>query len=552
VGRKAPNKRGTDELSRPEKRSIGNRPPLTRPVDAIAEDEEEPSFPPVSPTSGIVPFTNQSTRRADTSQFDTTGRTRTISTSQIQTGTSQNLFRKNSSFSAKASIPVSQKRSAPGPNPLELSDRPNRTRKVQRDIIDMDLGAIMNGSDDEKADSRTLSSFKTPRHPKISKTARDLIDFLDEGPPVDFAPPPPQSPAASSLRSRGRFQRMMSKLTGSPSNERLREDGAKLRKGGVTNSAFNNTNPPQTPIKRVPTVVVATPPPRLQPAAQQVTPPNSPPAVNQDPLRPVQRRTSVRKKVPPLDPELETSKLGPPSTSASLAASSERRRSSTITNGSGQPNGVNEARKLPSPPSSSPELESRTRGSPDTITSDEKIVFRRPTPTPPTKVVDEAVAPAPLPVTIRPPSPLQRTELSLDAIHAQNLRQLMSTATTADECRVLVDMFLARVGFPVDRSTNADPYPSPVSSTDPSDVELEGSVIETLLGGGSPGDPSTTTHSVQQSEAGQVDVSEVGTSDAETCDDNPDLRIQHSASRIARGAHVNHPLPPTTRLLAVA
>jgi len=555
VGRKTSKKRGNDELSRPEKRSIGNRPPLPRPVDAIAEDDEEPSPTLVSPTSGrVLPA-----KRADASQPDMTGRTRAISTSQLQTGAPSVLARKNSSLSAKSSIPISQKRSVVGPSPLELSDKPNRIRKIQRDLSDMDPDDIMNGSDDEKSESRAPSSFRSPRPLKISKSARELIDFLDAGPPVDFAPPlPPPSPTVSSLKSTGRFQRMMSRLTGSSSSERLREEGARLRKGSVSHIPLQATrgitNPPQTPVKQLPAVIVATPPPRLhlQTLTQQITPPSSPPSVNQDPPRPMQRKTSVRKKVPPLDPELDISGLGPPSTPISRTVTDEHPPPSPLTNGGGRPNGVNGIHKSSSPPSSSPEPELRTRESGDTIASDDQIMFRRPAPAPSINVEVEAVAPAPPPVIIRPSSPpsppSQYIELSLNATHAQSLRQLMSTATTADECRVLVDMFLARVGFPIDRSTDMDPYPSPISSTDPSDVDLESSVIETLLGGGSSG-PSTATHSVQPSEVGHADESEAGTSDADTYDEDVDSPIHHTLSMLAR---INPPLPPTSRPLAVA
>ena len=558
VGRKGLNKRGVDELSRPEKRSIGNRPSLPRPVDVIAEDDEEPTTILISPTSGRTLPMNSFPKRTDTSQLDVSGRTRAISTSHIQTGATSLLARKTSSLSARASIPISQKRSVHGPSPLELSDKPNRARKIQRDASDTDPDDTMNGSDDERSESRTPSSFKTPRPARISKNARDLIDFLDQGPPVDFTPPrPPQPQAASSPKSAGRFQRMMSRLTGGSSSERLREEGAKLRKNPVVNTVFNPTNgainPPQTPIKRVPTVVVATPPPRLQSIIQQVTPPNSPPTVNQDSSRPVQRRTSVRKKVPPLDPELETSRPGTQS-SVARTVSSELPRPSSLTNGNGQQTEVNEVHKPASSSSSPPEPEPRARPSVDTIASDDKIVFRRPAPMPPTKITVDVVTPTPasLPVTIQPPSPPQGIELSLNATHAQSLRQLMSMATTADECRVLVDMFLARVGFPIDRSEDMDPYPSPTSSTDPSDIDLESSVIETLLGGDSSSGLSTVIHSAQPSEAGQADESEVGTSDAETCDEAVDSPVQRSPSRIARDARINRPPPSATRLLAVA
>ena len=551
MGRTTASKRGIED------KSIGNRPPLPRQVDVITEDDEDANSPIISPTSGRVLPMNPLSKRADASQFDANSRTRAISTSQIQAGAIQNLTRKYSSLSTKGSLSASQKRSVPGSGPLELSDRPNRTRKVQRDISDMDLDEIMNGSEDEKAESRTVSSSKAPRPAKISKSARDLIDFLDEGPPAELAPPPPpQSQVASSPKSTGRFRRIVSKLTGSSSNEKLREDAAKLRKPGPAGSVLNvstgATNHPQSPVRR-PTVVIATPPPRVQSIPQQVTPPDSPPTVNQDPPRPMQRRTSVRKKVPPVDPELETSGFSPTSPSAPRIVSNEYSRPSALANGNGQLNRVDEAHKPVSPPSSSPEPEPRAR--PDTIVSDEKIMFRRSTPATPAKITVEIVAPTPtsLPVTIRSPSPpSQHIESSLNATHAQNLRQLMSTATTADECRVLVDMFLARVGFPIDRNTNVDPYPSPISSTDPSDVDLESSVIETLLGGDSSSSPSTPVHSSQPSEAFQADESEVGTSDGDTGDEDVSSSIRHSPSRVVRDSRVNHSFPPPTRLLAVA
>lgn len=561
VGRKGSTKRDAEELSRPEKRTIGNRPSLPRPVDVIAEDDEEPASALISPTTGRVLPPNSPPRRADTSQLDVNARTRAISTSQVQTGTTQILPRKTSSLSARASIPIAQKRSVQGPTPLEFSGKPNRAGRIQRDISDMDLDDVVYGSDGEKSEARTPSSYRSSRPPRISKSARELIDFLDQGPPADFAPPlPPQSQVTPSTKSAGRFQRIMSRLTGGSSNEKLREEGAKLRKTPVSNTVSHATNGttslPQTPVRKGPAVIVATPPPRMQPMTQQITPPNSPPTVIQDSSRPVQRRTSVRKKVPPLDPGLEMSGPNPQSpVSRTVSTSSELPRPSVLINGKGQTNGVNEVRKPASPPSSSPEPEPRTRRSADTIASGDSIVFQRSAPTPP-KIAVEVVAPASvptpasLPATVHPSSPPQSTELSLNVVHAQNLRELMSMATTADECRVLVDMFLARVGFPVDRSANENPYPSPISSADPSDVDLESSVIETLLGGGSSSGTSTATQSPQLSEVGQE--SEVETSDAGTCDDaigSPDCR---SPSRITRDTRLNHPPPLASRLLAVA
>ena len=80
-------------------------------------------------------------------------------------------------------------------------------------------------------------------------------------------------------------------------------------------------SPPQTPIRETPSVIVATPPPRMQPISQQVTPPRSP-SLN-DSSRPMQRKTSVRPKAP-LHPELEASVAsGPLSPSVTRILSNE-------------------------------------------------------------------------------------------------------------------------------------------------------------------------------------------------------------------------------------
>ena len=144
MARKSTNKRGAEELPRPEKRFVGNCPPLPRPVDDIAEDDEEPA-------SVLAPSNN--------------GRVQPVNPPVKQAGTSHSC-----------------------------------------NITNMDLDDIMNGSDDEKSEHLALSNFRTPKPTKISKSARDLIDFLDRGPLEDFAPSlSPQSPAASSLKSAGRF-----------------------------------------------------------------------------------------------------------------------------------------------------------------------------------------------------------------------------------------------------------------------------------------------------------------------------------------------------------
>jgi len=91
------------------------------------------------------------------------------------------------------------------------------------------------------------------------------------------------------------------------------------------------------------------------------------------------------------------------------------------------------------------------------------------------------------PPSAQPPSPAPSLSESL----AMDMRKLMSHATTADECRLLLDTFLTRAGI-------LSPS-SPVMETAPSDVDsLERTLVHHLLGVDSdkpqslPTDPVTT------------------------------------------------------------
>lgn len=72
---------------------------------------------------------------------------------------------------------------------------------------------------------------------------------------------------------------------------------------------------------------------------------------------------------------------------------------------------------------------------------------------------------------------------------AQALRRLMSKASTADECRLLLDMFLAKSGIPIDAADYDAPYPSPLSERperQSADMTVENFVVELILSGESP------------------------------------------------------------------
>lgn len=69
---------------------------------------------------------------------------------------------------------------------------------------------------------------------------------------------------------------------------------------------------------------------------------------------------------------------------------------------------------------------------------------------------------------------------------AQDLRRLIAVATTADECRLLVDMFMAKSGFPAVPAQEECPTPSEVdtAASEMQDLNdsLERSLVSLLLG----------------------------------------------------------------------
>lgn len=83
-------------------------------------------------------------------------------------------------------------------------------------------------------------------------------------------------------------------------------------------------------------------------------------------------------------------------------------------------------------------------------------------------------------VTAAPPA-----EPAFTAEQAQDLRRLLSVATTADECRLLVDMFLSKSGFPLPPAANqvATPAPSPEVEEAAAKIEVFNSDVERSLVG---------------------------------------------------------------------
>jgi len=91
-------------------------------------------------------------------------------------------------------------------------------------------------------------------------------------------------------------------------------------------------------------------------------------------------------------------------------------------------------------------------------------------------------------------------KFELSASEAENMRRLMSHATNVDECRIIVDMFLAKCGLPVANVHN--PPLSPTLESPTNNIFLEQSLLELLLGCD---DSSSDTHATVKIAPGASD-----------------------------------------------
>jgi hypothetical protein len=435
-------------------------------VDSIVEDEEElhsgnsiSAKSNLSPRDLAIPPTSYTT--------DKNGRFRSLSTSQVSQ-TLSTVSRKsswNSSLKIRQAVP--QRRDLPGSKHLEVPEKSPRTRKVQLQIENMDLDDVMNGLDEEINGSapQPPSSYKVPTRAVTGRTvssgARELIDFLDEGPPEDMQSARLDGMATSSKSKSGRLQRMMLRLKGGSSTERLREEPNTSRKAAAVlppETPKSATLPRQSPnplpytssVRTYPNVIIGTPPrpPRLVKQLTEVLPPD------ENERKSASSPTKLaRKAVPSIDLVRESTTVVPPSRQSSRPSPTESKDSLVSpsagrisTNGYVNGNVTNGGAKDPRESSATT----------DDTTMLQKHASKRQT---------EVTTSAPLLTTDR----------------VDQLRRLLSNATTADECRVLVDMFLARIGFPVNRPNNDDPYGVP--TPDPTHDALEKSVVGLLLDG---------------------------------------------------------------------
>ena len=340
----------------------------------------------------------------------------------------------------------------------------NPPRHLTRKSIDLDDDDYSSDMSPSTPARQAAAGTKLP----VSAGARDLMDFLAKGPPEDFRPPP--SPFLETPKKSGRLQRMISKLTLKEKDKDSDSKGARHNNGSADSISKSSRSAPSVPTSPLYTKPI---PPRIAPAP--ISPPSSSASsiAEQDPTpAPIPSRarksSSVRKAVPALSmPELPV----PAGTTAPETSSAPASRPVS--------------RPVSKP--STPVRNSHIAQAP--ITHETSVPGGQERP-----VVPAIVAP------VSPPARNSSKNATIDitktpettssqdiAGHARDMHRTMVHATNADECRLLLDMFLIRSGLHLDISNPQQEYPSP-----PSDMhqplpfavqsELENSLVELFLG----------------------------------------------------------------------
>ena len=483
-------------------------PPSYAHVDSIVEDEE--------PREGVPAVLSHSVTKPDV-------RVRSVSASGISHGLVPQVTRKPS-LGGKNPPPLFGRMGRdPYHSPNNPSTSPRRKRKIHQNRESMDIDAIMNGSEGSESGpdlGDQTTKGRTPPYP-VSKATKDLISFLEEGPPPDIQPARTATvsavsltPTTKSAKSGNRLQRMISKLNLSK-DDRILQDSRGRRVG----TASAPTTPLVSSVRSLGTGLPPLPPPAkpvppvlsIPPSVPISPPPSSQPSPDDDDARsPASRndrqprKMSIRKAVP----NWATADQGlPPSASVTPSPHTVHTSSSSITSPtSPAQNGQAQPRLSSTPVPEAKKVNGHTHDNHKLPRSDSPVEILTPAsvleppshpPAPRENEKERAEhtlpdAPHPKPSRLnhrslndekfnprrlsgRQPQPPVTLTPSLPESLALDLRKLMSQATSADECRLLLDTILTRAGI-------TTPY-SPVLDTTPSDIEpLEKVLVHHFLG----------------------------------------------------------------------
>lgn len=385
---------------------------------------------------------------------------------------------------------------------------PPRTRVKQRNRESLDLDDIMNGSDYDddvnppppqsrkpvpssvpstpararphavSATTRELMDFlaEGPPEPKLSQNGRELMDFLSDGPP-DYAQ---SSVSLEKQKPAGRLQRMISKLNlGNVEKTKATQEPVRVSTPTKVSATPINTKAyvTSTPSGALASLANRPIPPRPRPVSPPISPSANSLNENRGPStyhqehahRTPERAHAERVPVPPVP---STPPLITPTASLSREKSEKRSPRNTMVHPLGPPsypshngNSNGNGNGMSRPPHPAKDTEHKPIIPVRTVSH--SSIPRKPVP----------------PVIVAAPEGPTLAESDI-----RDMRRLLASATTADECRLIVDIYMTRSGLMSKDSKEQDvPYPSPslsVIKRTPAihDPSLEASLIDHFLG----------------------------------------------------------------------
>ena len=426
-------------------------------VDSIQEDEEENATktPPLVPQNRIRHGSLSSPEGP--AQVGSAGRVRSMSVDPSILAQDPALATSQARLTPNKLI--QKHRVHPGQDP-----RLARPRKSQSNVESMDLDDIMAGSDEDHVSLSTPKSKRvsTPSRtgkPSVSAGTRELMDFLAAGPPhTGLAPTSQGSVENGKSKGSGRLQRMISKLSlGNGDRSKSASDELSRSKSTSTRST--------PPAKSSPGSV--------SPLANRPIPPRLPRPSSPD--------------SPSGDASPETSHSSTRSHSESLSQTKPKLAETQLTE---FPLPL-PRETFPTSRQAGPVLNGQVRNDREEEVVSSPTALSRATYTA-DKAVSESLPPGedfPIPhaqacitaqadnQACKPTSGCNINDPHISGDDARKLHGLLSHATTADECRLLLDMFLVKSGI----SSASPPTPVvPRAEVIPVDA-IERSIVELLL-----------------------------------------------------------------------
>jgi hypothetical protein len=354
----------------------------------------------------------------------------------------------------------------------------------------------MGTSDDEEIPDEVVlkTPVQRPTQYPVSPGARDLINFLAEGPPD--IPEEPVSAGRSTVsqdapKKGGRLQRMISKLTLKDADQRQSRSNSRSADSYSKSSRRTQSNVGSS----------VTQSPSGSPLYNKPIPPRPPPIPTSPPTTPSQSSTSLVEPIPPSPRGFRT-----PNTRRSVPSSwdpgsvtpESSRPPITVSKGGQESSPVRVTPPSPKPPF----VNGQAKGSQAKSHQAKEEDKLRTNITRVSKQSPSSVNGSGTKVLLSPPerqsskksSDTARKSLDSDQSpamaafieHAQEMRRLLAQATNVDECRLIVDMFMAKSRIQLEPVDHSKPFP-PSNASQPLplrfDADLEHSLVELFLGG---------------------------------------------------------------------